>query len=71
MSTKRRGVPSYEKASLDEPIFVLRAQDILAPDAVRRWAKLAESYGVSHAKIREAMDCAKQMEDWKKRKVPD
>ena len=37
------------RATLDEPVFILRAQDILAPRVVVRWAHLAEQAGSSHA----------------------
>ncbi len=59
MATKEQGDSCYEKAAPDEPIFVLRAQDFLAPEIVREWA------------YRAAVD---RMEDWQiahKRKVPD
>ena len=38
MSRKRDGVPCYDKAEPDEPIFVLRSQDLIAPDVVE-WKK--------------------------------
>ena len=43
MATKRRGDSCYDKADLDEPIFVLRAKDKLAPNVVRDWADAAEN----------------------------
>lgn len=65
-----------------EPIFVLRAQDILAPQLVREWARLLkiragaglESAELSRrmlAKAQEAEKLACVMEDWPKRKYPD
>jgi hypothetical protein len=62
------------KAAADEPIFVLRAQDILAPEVVRRWARLARSRGTSEIKAAEAFALADQMEIWQvdhTAKVPD
>lgn len=66
MSTKRQGDSCYEKAGLDEPIFVLRAKDALAPDVVRDWAMKAHLHGCPEAKVNEALLLANQMEDWAK-----
>lgn len=41
MAEKRHGVPCYDKAADNEPLFVLRAQDALAPMVVEYWAELA------------------------------
>jgi hypothetical protein len=59
------------KADDDEPIFVLRAQDSLAADAVRHWAERAEQAGSTPAKVAEARDIADAMERWPTRKMPD
>ncbi len=62
------------KAAPDEPIFVLRAQDELAPTAVRIWVQLAKRENVPEAKLDEAMSLADWMEDWQanhSHKVPD
>ena len=61
---------------LDEPIFILRAQDILAPRVVVRWAHLADQAGSPQAKVQAALELAKQMADWQANnqhrvKVPD
>ena len=55
----------------DEPYFVLRGQDLLAPGLVRRWATLAGEAGVNPAKVAEANRIADQMDQWRDRKVPD
>jgi hypothetical protein len=52
------------KVADDEPIFVLRAQDRLAPGLIRRWADLAETYGCPAGKVKEARELALQMEEW-------
>jgi len=52
------------KAYLDEPLFVLRAQDRCAPAAVRDWAHRAKGAGCAAAKVDEAMDIAREMEAW-------
>lgn len=70
------------KAAADEPLFILRAQDVLAPELVRQWAFDLEERGpapgaslVEHlAKIEEARNSAKQMDRWQAEhgsKVPD
>jgi hypothetical protein len=67
--------PCREKAAPDEPIFTLRAQDRCAPAAVRDWANRARGAGCDPAKVQEAMDVARAMEEWSartgRRKWPD
>ncbi len=65
-----------EKVGDDEPIFVLRAQDRLAPQLVRDWLLRAKAYNgnLSREKIKEAQDLADLMEDWQREngsKFPD
>lgn len=58
----------------EEPVFVLRAQDIVAPEIVREWAYRAAMMGTPREKIVEARKLADAMEDWQiahHRKVPD
>lgn len=55
-----------QNAGDDEPIFVLRAQDLLAPQVIRHWAELAGG-----RKGAQAIDVANEMERWPNRKVPD
>lgn len=64
MSTKRQGVACYDKAGEDEPLFVLRAQDMLAAATVRFWASLAAGGDTDPKVIQEAFDCADQMDAW-------
>ena len=59
------------KAADDEPVFVLRAQDITAPAVVRTWCEFAVLAGCAPEKIREARALALQMEQWPNRKMPD
>lgn len=64
----------FAKAADDEPLFVLRARDVIAPDVVRYWAHEARQYGVPAAKIAEAVALADRMLEWQKTrgsKVPD
>ena len=64
----------FEKAEPDEPIFVLRAKDKLAPVIVKIWAILAGTWGTPDEKTSEARECAEAMEWWQKEngaKIPD
>jgi hypothetical protein len=73
MAVKRIEAESgcFAKAADDEPVFVLRAQDALAPDLVREWANRAEGYGCPAEKTAGARQLADQMEAWPNRKMPD
>lgn len=53
-----------QKAGESEPIFVLRAQDQLAPIVVRMWCVLARKAGTPAAKINDAYRAADQMDEW-------
>lgn len=65
----------------DEPVFLLRAQDIIAPDVVRHWAYMAKQLYTSDADVPKmahlcnlAMTHAVRMEAWQaehRAKVPD
>lgn len=70
MATKRNGVACYDKAGEDEPLFVLRAQDILASKVVRYWASLALAGGTHPEVIAEAIMCADKMDAWPFHKWP-
>lgn len=56
----------------DEPIFVLRAQDILAPDCIIRWIEQCQAHGVNKEKIDDALTILGAMLRWKgRKKLPD
>jgi hypothetical protein len=55
----------------DEPVFLLRAQDMLASRAVRFWCAEAEKAGVAPEMIDRAWRHAIAMEVYGTRKVPD
>lgn len=59
------------KAADDEPVFILRAQDMLAADLVASWAMQANLVGCSWDKVREAKLLAQAMREWPRRKNPD
>lgn len=60
-----RGEGCLGKAKSDEPIFILRAQDNLAAQTVREWAKRAALRGCPDEKVTEAMELASKMDDWR------
>ena len=70
MATKNTDT-CLQKAADVEPIFVLRAQDELAPILVRLWADMAENLGTNNDKVEEAINLAAMMEQWPNRKLPD
>jgi hypothetical protein len=55
----------------DEPVFLLRAQDLLADQTVKQWAYDARAAGVNKDKVTQALDCANLMSLWLTRKIPD
>lgn len=64
--------PTYLKAvRVGEPVFILRAQDKLAPTIVRHWADLAVEVECPADKVAEARTKAQRMEQWPTRKYPD
>lgn len=54
----------------DEPLFVLRAQDITAAPLVRRWIRDAYNLGCTAVKLNAAGTLASQMEDWWPKQIP-
>lgn len=76
MSTKRevlemaaRGEGCLGKAADDEPVFVLRAQDLLSGPTVYAWASKLESYAVSRQlpipdKVKMARNDALEISKW-------
>lgn len=47
-----------------EPLFTLRAQDVLAPAIVEAWADQAEAGGAPESKVNEARILANEMRQW-------
>ena len=68
MATKSEGCPCYDAAGDDEPIFTLRAQDVLSPDVVEFWIEQARQRGVNEDKLAEAQRCADAMRAWSNRR---
>ena len=64
----------WEKIPEDEPVFLLRGQDVLAPDVVEYWAQLLKNQGGEEQLVTAAKAQAHKMRDWQKDqkvKVPD
>jgi hypothetical protein len=58
----------------DEPVFLIRAQDIIGPSIVDTWADLAEARGASDHIVEAAREQARRMREWgfsHSAKVPD
>ena len=72
MSTAEAEAKRLSKFPPGEPVFVLRAQDVLAPQVVRHWVELFRALRLdgSESKSAEAIRCAESMEKWTARIVP-
>lgn len=60
----------HGNAESDEPVFTLVARDPSAPDTIRNWCRHRVFTGknkISDEQIREALECADNMEDWRMR----
>lgn len=58
----------------DEPVFLIRGQDLAAPDTLREYAKLAHKAGAKPNLISATLKQANEMEEWQRqraRKTPD
>jgi hypothetical protein len=58
----------------DEPVFILRARDVTAPDTLRHWAMRVARAGASPNLVSAAEEWADRMEAWGREhgtKVPD
>lgn len=67
--THLRGVRDAGKA--DEPVFILRGQDILAAEIIMAWVAIALARGVAQAKVNGAAMAANEFYRWPTRKLPD
>lgn len=48
----------------EEPVFLLRAQDALAPAAIEKWIEQAEVAGVDPAKVKSAKEHLAAVCNW-------
>lgn len=55
----------------DEPVFLIRGQDVVGGDAVRAWADLAERAGAGPDILKAAREHAGRFDAWPVKKVPD
>ena len=58
----------------NEPVFIIRGQDIAGPDTLRIWAALATARGARSDITRAALSQADTMEQWQLihvKKIPD
>lgn len=62
--TTKHDSPCLQKAGDDEPIFVLRGTDKLAPALIEHWAVLAELHGARESKTEGAVGHAGEMRQW-------
>jgi hypothetical protein len=53
------------KSKPDEPVFLLCGRDPHGPAGVRAWATAYFNAGGKHSKSDDALDCARQMEEWR------
>lgn len=56
---------AFNRAALDEPLFVLCARDPLAPALVRMWVGIAKLFGRRGTPIDDARMTAVEMEVWR------
>lgn len=59
------------KIPADEPVFLLRGQDVCAAETVRAYAGMVERAGGSAEMVSLCRSWADQMEQWPKKKTPD
>lgn len=71
MFTKANALAYLEKMPDDEPVFVLRAQDYLAPVAMRAWIQAAYQANTNISKVEVAEQIQEAMTRWPTRKYPD
>lgn len=53
----------------DEPVFLLRGQDLCAPAALRFWAPEAGKHGADERTVQAALQVAGEMEAWSTKKT--
>lgn len=51
----------WNKARMDEEVFVLLGRDVAAPDAIEFWCGVRVKNGKNDNQIQEAIDCANRM----------
>lgn len=69
INPEANGLPGGIPAN--EPVFLLRAQDLNAAEVVRFWAFLAQESGADENTIKSALAQADAMDAWPRKKTPD
>lgn len=64
-------IKTGKEISPEEPVFILRAQDVLASRAVTFYARDLEASGVSPDTIKHILEHADEMSKWPIKKMPD
>jgi hypothetical protein len=59
----------YAKLAPDEPYFLVKATDLLAPVITELWASLAALRGAGSRKVEEARECAAAMRRWREEEL--
>jgi hypothetical protein len=59
------------KIPADEPVFLIRGQDIAGPDVVRYWALVNRAKGGDESLSKAALDHADLMDAWPVKKLAD
>lgn len=58
----------------NEPVFLIRGQDLAAPQTLREWARVAEAYGADKEICKAALRQADEMVEYQRSqqfKIPD
>lgn len=55
----------------DEPVFLVRGQDMAGGATVRGWTGFAKAYGADPAIVDSAREHAAKMDAWPVKKIPD
>jgi hypothetical protein len=53
-----------QKIPEDEPVFLIRGKDIVAPEVIRQWAWRAHEVGADEEIVMRALEWARHVEEW-------
>ena len=74
MTTPAEAIAKLQAMDPNEPVFVLRSQDVIASGLVREWCVRATVLRAPRPKVTEAYECAEAMDAWgtlHPTKIPD
>lgn len=66
-----QSAPKHARIPEDEPVFLIRAKDVVSGDAVRAWADLAQAAGAAPDILELARRHAALMDAWPCKKTAD